>query len=351
MYACPSTVKTKICVLFTGTATQSDICTASRAVSVLIRLPFAAVRFLHLDRNKWWVHHSRHLSGTKCCLCSQGAVCCTVLYRHRVHDTCRKTHDENNKVKDTSVYQTCESYHSSVQDYNNVLRLCYVMLTAEYDVFVSLHMGYAVITTTWHSSNTSWVSSKLAHASAAGTFRQNCLSNCLTASEIPCPTRLSDTRLRGAVSRWNQQSHSHTQLTPSLACCAVKRKQPGLKLLSAALSCYWCISKLDALFAGGVTILHIHDTIWLTSWWCVWAAAGLGPAPGPHCPAASSGQCQPADLWPRRPRPGWGTWRIPSAAAACWPGSPPSSDRWRPAPTVSSPPRESQTWLWEKTDR
>lgn len=58
MYACPSTVNTKIYVLFTATATQSDICTVSQAVSLLIRLPFAVVRFLHTYRNKWLVHHS-----------------------------------------------------------------------------------------------------------------------------------------------------------------------------------------------------------------------------------------------------------------------------------------------------
>lgn len=58
MYACPSTVNTKIYVLFTSTATQSDICPVSQAVSLLIRPPFAVVRFLHIYRNKWLVHHS-----------------------------------------------------------------------------------------------------------------------------------------------------------------------------------------------------------------------------------------------------------------------------------------------------
>lgn len=104
------------------------------------------------------------------------------------------------------------------------------------------------------------------------------------------------------------------------------------------------------IFRLGLCLVIVVAEAALTSWWCVWAAAGLGPAPGLRCPAAASGRCQPADLWPRMPRPGSGTWRTPSAAAVCWPGSPPSSDRWRPAPTVSSLPRESQTWLGKKEE-
>lgn len=83
----------------------------------------------------------------------------------------------------------------------------------------------------------------------------------------------------------------------------------------------------------------------LTSWWSALAAAELGPAPGLRCPGDASGWCQPADRWPRRPRPGSGTWRTPFAAVGWWPGWPRSSELWRDAPAVSPLPRELQTSL------